>query len=204
MRWLGLVLLLCVAGDGVAGALYLVPDYNPKPKYPRELQRAGISGEVQIGLTILADGSVSQVRVLESTHPGFAEAAKAVISQWRFKSWAVDADTQAEVEVVAPMRFSLDLDLPLDVNQWLSRLLCREITQYTVNTPRSSWVDTTPFHYTRGYLSNVFHRGQLPETERLALIATLNASVPDIVDRCREHPSLKYKRVVPAEIRKLL
>ncbi|WP_328707499.1 hypothetical protein [Pseudomonas ogarae] len=67
------------------------------------------------------------------------------------------------------------------------------------------WVqDLLPFHYTRLYLSNVFFIKQLPETERLALIARFNRLLPTIVQRCGSFPAARYARMLPQEIRELL
>jgi len=65
-------------------------------------------------------------------------------------------------------------------------------------------VDAAPFHYTRAYLSNVFHITQLPSEQRLEWIAKLNKRVPTIVRSCRSGPVLKYMSLLPEEIRQLL
>ena len=59
MRWRGLFLMLCVAGEGLAAEIFLVAEYSPKPIYPNALHRAGVTGDVRVSLTVHADGSVS-------------------------------------------------------------------------------------------------------------------------------------------------
>ena len=66
------------------------------------------------------------------------------------------------------------------------------------------YVDVAPFHYTRAYLSNVFHITQLPKEQRLEWIAKLNKRVPTIVRSYRSSPVLKYMSLLPEEIRQLL
>ncbi|KPG91711.1 energy transducer TonB [Pseudomonas sp. RIT-PI-q] len=204
MRWLACVLLLMVSMDIRAGDVLLIPEHNPKPIYPRALYRAGIIGEVRVGFTANADGSVSKVNILQSDHPELAEASRVAIVQWRFKPWAVEGDTLAELDVVAPMSFRLDLDTPIHTNQWLKKLRCRDINEALADFPEHAWVDTAVFDYTRAYLSNVFHITQLPDEKRLALIATLNRRVPTIVRQCRRGPVLKYMSLLPKDIRELL
>lgn len=204
MRWLACVILLMVSADIRAGEVFLIPEHNPKPLYPRVLFRAGITGEVRVGFTVNADGSVSKVNILQSDHPDLAEASRVAIAQWRFKPWAVEGETPAELEVIAPMSFRLDLDTPIHTNQWLKKLRCRDINEALADFPEHAWVDTAVFGYTRAYLSNVFHSTQLPNETRLAWIANLNKRVPIIVRECRNSPVRKYMSLLPREIRELL
>lgn len=202
MRWLGLILMLCVASEGLAAEIFLVAEYSPKPIYPNALHRAGVTGDVRVSLTVHADGSVSKVRVLQSDHPGLADAAKEATEQWRFKPWTVDAEKLAVVELIAPIQFRLDD--PIDAHAWLKEVKCREINRSFVRFAEFNWVDLTAFRYTRAYLTNgVFHH-QWSNEERLALIAKLNRQAPYIARECLNSPNSRFKRFLPEEIRKLL
>ncbi|VVO28971.1 energy transducer TonB [Pseudomonas fluorescens] len=202
--WLGLVIGFFIFIDSVAAEVFLIPEHTPKPDYPRELFRKGVTGVVRVAFTANADGSVSKVKTLENPHPQLAEVALAAVSQWRFRLWTVDSDNPAEVEVVAPMDFRLDLDLPIHFNKSIKKWKCRDLNEAALQYPESSWVDMPAFHYTRAHLSNVFYSTQLPDAERLALIARLNRSVPYIVRHCSTSPTSRYVRFLPEEIRKLL
>lgn len=204
MRWCAVVFLLVVSFGIQAGEVLLIPENNPKPVYPKALSRAGITGDVRVRFTVHADGSVHKVSILESDHPDFAEAARVALAQWRFKSWTVDQDTPAEREVVAPVAFRLDQDMPLHVNKWLTRLRCHEINEDVRRYPASAWVDMPAFRYTRIYLSNTFNSAQLSNEQRLTLIARLNERVPIIVRRCVDSPSIRFMSLLPEEIRRLL
>jgi len=62
---------------------------QPGPRYPQQAQRAGVSGNVQVEFTVAPDGSVSDVRVLDSDAPRayqreFEREALAAVKRWRF------------------------------------------------------------------------------------------------------------------------
>jgi TonB family protein len=201
MRGFVVMLLLCLSGAGWASDVLLVPENNPKPDYPKVLARTGVMGEVRVGFMVQANGSVSEVEILTSDHPDLAETARKAVSQWRFKPWTADSERPAQIRTVAPFEFRLD-DVPLDVNQWIKTWRCSDINAHARG--RIGHLDLMPFNYTRAYLSNVFFVKQLPNAERLALIARFNRHVPGIVRRCGSFPATRYVKMLPQEIRELL
>ncbi|VVM39089.1 energy transducer TonB [Pseudomonas fluorescens] len=203
MRWAFVMCLLWVDGWVHASEVFLIPENNPKPTYPLALFRAGVTGEVQISFIAHADGSISKINILSSDHPQLSEAVRVAVAQWRFKPWAIEGDKPAEKTIIAPMVFRLDLDQPIHVNQQLKALKCRTINENLANIAEYSWIDTTVFVHTRAYLSNIFHKSQLPDEQRLAMIAKLNKRIPVIVRGCRDSPSRKYVSLLPSEIRDL-
>jgi TonB family protein len=58
-----------------------------KPVYPELAKRMRLSGKVRIEVTISADGTVKNARVVGG-HPVLAEAAKDALRGWRFESAA--------------------------------------------------------------------------------------------------------------------
>ncbi|CAI8778141.1 MULTISPECIES: energy transducer TonB [unclassified Pseudomonas] len=202
MRWLGLLLVWCISSDGLAAQLFLIPENTPKPVYPRALHRAGINGEVRVGFTVQADGSVSGVRILQSVHPDLSAVSQEAIEQWRFKPWTVGGEKPAELEVIAPMQFHLDDSTGL--NQWLKEVKCREINPGFAHTADYLWVDLAAFRYTRAYLSSGFFQHQWTTAERLAMIKRLNRQVLSIARRCLDYPASRFFRFLPEEIRKVL
>lgn len=203
MRWIFAGLLLVIGGSALASEVFLIPENNPKPIYPLELQRAGITGEVKVSFIASADGSVSEISIRESTHPDLADAVRVAIAQWRFKPWTVEGNKPEQQEIIAPMIFRLDLDLPIHVNQQLKALRCRTVNENLANIAEYSWIDSAVFAQTRAYLSNVFHKTQLPDAQRLAMIAKMNRQVEKIVRACRQSPTRKFISLLPAEIREL-
>jgi protein TonB len=65
-----------------------VPDYavNPEPVYPRLAIRRNYEGTVLLMVEVLSDGSVREVRVLESSgHAILDRSALNAVQKWRFK-----------------------------------------------------------------------------------------------------------------------
>jgi TonB family protein len=204
MRWFFAGLLLTIFSLALAAEGLLIPEHNPKPIYPRALHRAGIDGEVKVSFIVKADGSVNGISIVHSDHPELAEAAREAIAQWRFKPWTVDEGRPAEQPVLAPMLFRPHQDQPIHLNQWLPTVKCRVINDSFRNLPEYAWVDAQIFNDTRAYVSNVIHKSQLANEQRLAIIAKINRRVPMIVRGCRENPMRKYMSFLPREVRELL
>ncbi|WLH35460.1 energy transducer TonB [Pseudomonas sp. FP2196] len=204
MRWIFALCLLVFTGFAQASEVLLIPEKNPVPIYPKALSRAGVTGEVKVRFIVRADGSVNEIAIVQSDHPDMAEAVRVAVEQWRFKPWALEEGKPAEKAVVAPMVFRLDLAQPIHVNQQLKALRCRAINENLANIDEYSWIDSPVFAQTRAYLSNVFHKNQLPDAQRLAMIAKMNKRVPAIVRGCRDSPTRKYMSLLPVEIRELL
>ncbi len=74
-----------------------------KASYTDEARRAGITGDVEMEITIRRDGSVSDVRILRGLGGGLNERAAAAVRQWRFaparlKGTPVDVIVEVAVE----------------------------------------------------------------------------------------------------------
>ncbi len=67
--------------------------------YPAALQRAGVTGTVQVQFVVDASGKVDQtsVKVLSSTVPQLADAAKGVVPEIRFRPGEVGGKPVASV-----------------------------------------------------------------------------------------------------------
>ncbi|HEU0152196.1 MAG TPA: energy transducer TonB [Arenimonas sp.] len=59
---------------------------TPQPAYPASAARSGITGEITVEISIAADGSVSNVRVVRATPRGaFDREVLATVRDWRFQ-----------------------------------------------------------------------------------------------------------------------
>ena len=85
----------------------LVQIEAPPPSYPRNAQRRGIEGWVDVSFTVLADGSTTDVEVLES-EPGstFDRAAINAVSRWRYSPLDTD-DPSASARARIRLEFNL-------------------------------------------------------------------------------------------------
>lgn len=60
------------------------------PRYPRSAEARQIDGRVRLSVTIMPDGSVRDVRVLDARPTGYFEAdAVRAVQQWRYRSSGV-------------------------------------------------------------------------------------------------------------------
>lgn len=81
--WLaGLVAVSAAAWADTGDEPYTVE--RSAPQYPAEAAAKGVEGEVRYSFTVLRNGEISDVKILESTPPGvFDESAMAAIKRWR-------------------------------------------------------------------------------------------------------------------------
>jgi protein TonB len=56
-----------------------------QPIYPYEMRRAGITGEVNVGFIVDANGDVRDAYVMNSTHREFEVPAVQAVSKWKFR-----------------------------------------------------------------------------------------------------------------------
>jgi protein TonB len=77
------------------------------PRYPRLAQRRGITGWVDISFTVLPDGTVADIEVMNSD-PGeiFDESAGEAVADWRFEP-PVEDGMAVQRRVAVRMMFSL-------------------------------------------------------------------------------------------------
>lgn len=68
---------------------------TPQPGYPRDAYRAGISGDITVEISIAADGSVSNVRVVRANPRGaFDREVVNTVRDWQFEPMAAPATVQ--------------------------------------------------------------------------------------------------------------
>jgi len=81
-------------GSGGVGGLFdgdIIPLQRIPPQYPRDAARNGITGWVQLEVTVNADGTVRSARVIESKPKGMFEAsAVQAVMRWKFKPKVVN------------------------------------------------------------------------------------------------------------------
>ncbi|MET0395986.1 MAG: M56 family metallopeptidase [Longimicrobiaceae bacterium] len=80
--------------------------------YPPELRAARVTGMAQVAMVVTATGAVAEARAVEATHPAFADAAVAVMSQARFEP-AKRGGRAVAVRLRVPVAFTLDGHAPV-------------------------------------------------------------------------------------------
>jgi len=87
----------------------VIPIKRAEPVFPRDALIKGISGRVRVHFIVLPDGSVADVRVVESRPPKvFDESAVRAVSKWQFKPKTVDG-VAVEREAEQTINYMLQL-----------------------------------------------------------------------------------------------
>jgi protein TonB len=96
------------AADGTIAAGRLERVRYVSPEYPMEARQRGLSGNVELTFTVRADGTVSDVRVEDSTPPlVFDDAAIEAVRKWRYRPYERDGrpvDQRAKLN----LRFAME------------------------------------------------------------------------------------------------
>jgi TonB family protein len=82
------------------------PISTPEPDYPKKLLSAGINGDVLIFYTVLADGTTTDVVILEATDIRFGEAVRKAVLKWKFAPAKFDGKPIA-CQLTQQMRFEV-------------------------------------------------------------------------------------------------
>lgn len=91
------------ASDGPLVAIMRV-----QPAYPGVMAQRGVEGWVLVEFDVLPDGNVSNVRILDSSHRGFEDAAIRAAQRFRFKSRVVDGVPRATHGLRNLFRFEME------------------------------------------------------------------------------------------------
>ena len=100
-----LLLLPLLAGSLQAQRVAPKPVETPTPTYPAALVDSGRDGTATIEFTVDVDGSVKDPKVKSADDPAFADAAMAVLPQWKFQPGQRDGAPSA-MKVSLPFKFA--------------------------------------------------------------------------------------------------
>ena len=82
------------------------PLIQPAPRYPVALRRDGISGRVYVQFVVNTDGRVVDAHAVETTHPGFDDAAVAAVARWKFRP-GVKSGQKVNTRMAVPIVFAI-------------------------------------------------------------------------------------------------
>ncbi|TDF83448.1 energy transducer TonB [Pseudomonas sp. H9] len=206
MKWLAV--LLCL-GASIAQADVKI-EFVEKviPVYPAELRKAAITGSVKVGFNVLANGSVADLKVIQSSDPAFADAALDAVKQWRFKPWTVSKENPASIEVLNELRFRLN-----DKNEWrelyelagLVLMTCKqfndEVALYRKDDPNRSLADMDTTLLSIRMISHYEVDGATSYMESVATGNAFRKALPKIAEQCQTYPGVDFVDLWPAYLR---
>ena len=76
------------------------------PRYPPELKRNRVEGEVEAVFVVLEDGSIDDLRIKSMSNPAFAKSLVEAVKQWKFEPGIKDG-RPVKTRMHFPMSFSL-------------------------------------------------------------------------------------------------
>jgi len=206
----------CVTTEGGGSAPLKVLKMAP-PRYPEELKKAGVEGEVEVGFSIQASGEVTNVSVARSTNPQLAQVVQLAVEQWRFERWTPSAGNPAPRRVIKRFLFRLDTPPTCDSGagqgcpEWgdgefaaLMRQSCAKISQEYFAFRRANldlpMRDMPTFKTVRGGLLLSMLDGATDEQAAAQLGERMDAVLPRVVQRCRSEPNATFGVVLREEL----
>lgn len=93
---------------GVLGDGPLVAIVRVQPVYPIRAQEQGLEGHVLVQFDVMADGTVSNITVIESSHSIFERSAIEAAARFRFKARVVDGVPLASYGMRNLFTFQMD------------------------------------------------------------------------------------------------
>ncbi|MDD0973523.1 energy transducer TonB [Pseudomonas fontis] len=176
---------------------------NPQPVYPRELSAMGIEGQAKVQFLVWGrDGSVSDVKVLSSDHPLFAQAAEAAIKQWHYKPWKMSQSETYGQELTAPFIFKLDEQQRLRLMYAQAQVLLINCAQFAEEAQayRQAHVGQ-PMGLMPTVALSVGMLAKGKAQEHAGAKASFAQALPQIEQTCAEDPQWKYVDAWPGPLR---
>lgn len=202
--------LLC-SFQALAADVLLIPDHTPTPQYPGELADTRYTGKVRVHLTVAAHGGIQAARIIESSHPAFAEATQRAVVGWRFQPWTTDDGEPTKLEITVPILFGARGIEPFspEITVGLRNTLCA----YLLYEVKASLRDFTEeplklidvFRDTHEFVTGPYVQRLEPDPEsRAALVAQMENAIPRIVKLCKRNPDHPVAYYLPKGIRDVL
>lgn len=104
----------------VAGRQVPVPVRRVAPEFPSALKKELVHGEAVLECLVDAEGRAQEIRVTESTHPAFGQAAVEALERWEFSPGTINGQP-------APMRIRVPFDFKLSAEQILEVVAGRPV-----------------------------------------------------------------------------
>lgn len=211
MKWLVIAAGMLMALDAQAVSLEPALVYQVKPEYPKEMQRAGLTGEVRVQFIVNADGSVVDPKILYSTHPDFAGATLGAVSQWRFASWPLEGDNPKQIDMVAPLIFNFDTSTgntatkpAMDLDSATCRQLNTEVDENVRRRANKPLSQLKLFKLTRSRLIDGFIAKKYSSDQLAVGLYDLSQGLINVVRTCQRKVSRPFVDMLPESTKALI
>lgn len=202
--------LLC-SFKAFAGDVSLIPVLTPKPVFPGHLINKRHTGKVRVHLTVAAHGGIQAAKIIESSHPEFAEAAQRAVVKWQFQPWGTENGAPSRQEITVPILFGARGIEPFspEITIGLRNVLCAYLN-YEVKNSLGDFADeplkkVDVFWYANAFITGAYAATQIPDsTGRDALVNQLEKAIPRIVKLCKRNPDHPVAFYLPKGIRDVL
>lgn len=202
--------MLC-SFQALAADVVLIPEHTPRPEFPKPLMDTRHAGKVRVHLTVAAHGGIQAARIVESSHPAFAEATQRAVTQWRFQSWKTDDGEPSKLELTVPILFGARGIEPFspEITVGLRNVLCAYLI-YEVKASLGNFADeplkkVDVFQYATEFVTSAYARTLLPDPgQREVLVDQLENAIPRVVKQCKRNPDHPVAYYLPKEIRDML
>jgi TonB family protein len=211
MRFCAFIGLLFCSFKVFAAHVSLVPVLTPKPVFPSQMINNRDTGKVRVRLTVAAHGGIQATKIVESSHPTFAEATQQAVVKWRFRPWSTENGEPTKLEITVPVLFGARGIEPFspDITIGLRNVLCAYLN-YEVKSSLSNFADeplkkVDVFWYANEFVKSAYVATQMPDSnKRQALVGQLEQAIPDIVKQCKRNPDHTVAYYLPKGIRDVL
>lgn len=206
-----LSLLLLLIGPIEAVSKELDYELQPAPRYPRSLYENGVSGVAIIEFNAHSDGSITEVKVVDSSHVKFAQSAVRAVVQWRMKPWQL-APGMPDVRGVRQELYFTHSKEGNGPHRWIRQrvrwvscsMFNKALADFQVRSPDRAWVDMHYFAYTFKVLARSATRQKMTDEQREETGEALVAAIPKIAAACKAQPDRRYRDALPERIQAML
>ncbi|MFP3515701.1 energy transducer TonB [Pseudomonas sp. SIMBA_077] len=182
-----------------------------KPEYPKELRRQGLEGEVRVRVAVNADGTVSDPKIVYSTHSLFAGAVLKVIDEWRFASRPPASDDPEQLIVFVPLLFELESkqraqqgDQPYDLATITCLELNKEVNEYVRSELNIPLADLTVFRFTQKQLIDGLVSEKYSSEQLSVGLYDLSQGMVKVAKVCKRKKTRLYADQLPPSVKALL
>ena len=186
-------------------------EYQTPPAYPHSLYEEGLSGLVIFEFRGHSDGSVTDVRIIDSSHRHFAKSVERTVPKWRLKPWQASVQIPEALTVRQELYFTHTRERR-DPYTWMRRdlrtLSChafnKALTTFQTHSPSENVHDLHYITYTFKVMGKAATRLKMTADQRAELGDEFDRAIPGVIEQCSAQPTQRYKQALPEKVRALI